>query len=73
MTIEELGLAIEQALEECPTSEVLSVITGSFVALVVEVTRRAGHDTNTNIVITDPNNERDITIHKPKVSDEPKD
>lgn len=61
--LEKLGAAIETALDECPIEDVMSVITGACVALVVAVTEQAGHDTNRDITISHPNNNRDITIH----------
>ncbi|MCU7371609.1 hypothetical protein PEC18_12300 [Paucibacter sp. O1-1] len=63
--IEALGAAIEHALDEAPVSDVLSVLTGSFVGLVVELARRQGHDENTQIYV-DGGLQRDITIHAPK-------
>ena len=63
--IEKLGAAIEQALDEAPVSDVLSVLTGAFVGLTVELVRREGHDANGEIKV-DGGNQRDITIHAPK-------
>lgn len=63
--IEKLGDAIRQALDDAPVADVLSVLTGAFVALTVEVVRRQGHDVNKKIEI-DGRTERDITIHAPK-------
>ena len=65
---ETLGQSIKDALEKYPTSDVLSVLTGSFVGLVVEMLRRGGLDTTSQITI-DGGLERDITIHAPKVKD----
>lgn len=63
--IEKLGAAIESALDEAPAADVLSVLTGAFVGLAVELVRRAGHDTGKEIKL-DGGSSRDITIHSPK-------
>lgn len=63
--IEKLGTAIVQALNEAPATDVLSILTGSFVSLTLELLRRQGHDVTTAIKI-DGGSERDITIHAPK-------
>lgn len=66
--IKKLADAIERALEKCPVSEVLSVLTGCFVGLTVELVRRQcgpGEDMNKPITI-DGGKSRDITIHAPK-------
>lgn len=63
--IAKLGAAIEHALEEAPVSEVLSILTGAFVGLTVELVRRKGHDINKEIKV-DGGQNRDITIHAPK-------
>lgn len=63
--IENLGSAISRALDEAPVSEVLSILTGAFVALTVELVRRQGHDVSQKIEV-DGGHERDITIHAPK-------
>jgi hypothetical protein len=63
--IENLGDAISRALDEAPVSDVLSVLTGAFVALTVELIRRKGLDVNQKIEV-DGGHERDITIHAPK-------
>lgn len=63
--VERLGAAIEQALDEAPVSDVLSILTGAFVGLAVELVRRQGHDTNMPIKV-DGGPNRDITIHAPK-------
>lgn len=60
-----LGAAIERALDECPVSEVLSVLTGALVGLSVELVRRKGHDISKEIRL-DGGDQRDITIHPPK-------
>lgn len=41
----------------------LSIVTSTFVSLVVEVCKRNGHDTDTDIVVN-RGDKRDITIHK---------
>jgi len=63
--LENLGDAIRRALDEEPVADVLSVLTGAFVSLTVELVRRQGHDVNQKIEI-DGRTERDITIHAPK-------
>jgi hypothetical protein len=63
--LENIGKAIEQALDEEAVSDVLSVLTGAFVGLTVEVVRRQGHDINKEIKV-DGGDQRDITIHAPK-------
>lgn len=63
--IEKLGAAIEQALADAPASDVLSILTGSFVSLTLELLRRQGHDVNKEVKI-DGGSKRDITIHAPK-------
>lgn len=63
--IENLGAAIERALDEAPVSDVLSILTGAFVGLTVEVVRRQGHDV-ANAITVDGGAQRDITIHPPK-------
>lgn len=63
--IEKLGQAISDALDEAPAADVLTVITGAFVGLTVEMVRRAGHDISKPITV-DGGKQRDITIHGPK-------
>jgi len=63
--IKRLGTAIEQALDEAPASDVLCILTGSFVSLTLELLRRQGHDVAKEIKI-DGGSERDITIHAAK-------
>lgn len=63
--IEKLGQAIEEALDEAPIGDVLSVLTGAFVILAVAVCKQQGHDTNLPITI-DGGEQRDVTIHPPK-------
>lgn len=63
--IEKLGVAIEAALDEAPVSDVLSVLTGAFVGLAVELVRRHGHDDIQEIKVNG-GQQRDITIHAPK-------
>lgn len=62
-----LGKAIEQALDECPVSDVLSVLTGSLVGLTVELVRRQGEDINKAITLNG-GDQRDITILPPKAA-----
>lgn len=61
----DMGTAIERALEECPTADVLAVITGTFVSLTVELCRRQGLDVTRQIRV-DGGKQRDVTIHEPK-------
>jgi hypothetical protein len=56
---------IELAQEDISTA--LSVLTGCFVSLVLEVMRREGHDPDGDIKI-DGGEKRDITIHAVKES-----
>lgn len=63
--IQRLGAAIEMALDECSPADVLSVLTGAFVGLTVELARRQGHDPDVQIKI-DGGTSRDITIHAKK-------
>lgn len=63
--LENLGNAIRRALDEEPVADVLSVLTGAFVSLTVELVRRQGHDVSQKIEI-DGGTERNITIHAPK-------
>jgi hypothetical protein len=60
-----LGEAIKKALAETSVDEVLSVLTGAFVGLTVEVLRRSGHESEKEIKI-DGGSQRDITIHAKK-------
>ena len=60
-----LGDAIERALEECPVSDVLSILTGYLVGLTVELVRRQGEDTNKSITLSG-GDQRDITIAPPQ-------
>jgi hypothetical protein len=62
-----LGAAIEHALDEAPVSDVLSILTGAFVGLTVELVRRQGHDVSQEIKV-DGGHSRDITIHALKMS-----
>ena len=60
--LDKLGAAIEKALDEAPVSDVLSILTGAFVGLTLEVVRRQGHDVNLPVKVNGGTN-RDITIH----------
>ncbi|UEP42712.1 hypothetical protein [Burkholderia sp. B21-005] len=64
--IEALGEAIDRALDDAPVTDVLAFVTGVFVGLTLELVRREGHDVNKEIRI-DGVEQRDITIHAPKV------
>lgn len=63
--IEKLGQAISDALDKAPAADVLTLLTGAFVSLTVELVRRQGHDVDREIRI-DGGEQRDITIHAPK-------
>ncbi|WP_334043656.1 hypothetical protein [Burkholderia ambifaria] len=63
--IERLSAAIEAALDHAPVSDVLSVLTGAFVGLTIELVRRQGYDVAKEIKV-DGGAQRDITIHAPK-------
>lgn len=67
IALKTLGGAIERALEECPVSDVLSILTGSLVGLAVELVRRQGEDTNKSITLSG-GDQRDITIGPPKAA-----
>ncbi|VWC53845.1 hypothetical protein BLA9940_02108 [Burkholderia aenigmatica] len=64
--IEALDEAIDRALDDAPVTDVLAFITGVFVGLTLELVRREGHDVDKEIRI-DGVEQRDITIHAPKV------
>lgn len=66
--IEQLGRAIEEALDEAPLSDVLSILTSAFVGVTLAVCKQQGHDTNLPIKI-DGGEQRDVTIHPPKEPD----
>ena len=63
--IKKLADAITTALKSCPTADVLSVLTSSFVSLTIELVRRSGNDVDKEVKI-DGGKMRDITIHAPK-------
>lgn len=65
--LEKMSQAITQALKTCPASDVLSVLTGSFVGLTVELVRRSGNDVDKEIKI-EGGDGRNITIHATKES-----
>lgn len=62
-----LGAAIEQALDEAPAADVLTILTGAFVGLTIELCRRQGADVTLPIKI-DGGPQRDVTIHPPKAA-----
>ena len=66
--IERLSAAIERALDKAPVADVLSVLTGAFVGLTVELVRRSGQDALGQINV-DGGPNRDITIHAVKGGD----
>lgn len=61
-----LNAAIVRALRGVPENVALTVLTGAFVGLVVELGRRQGHDMSREISI-DGGQLRDITIHAEKL------
>jgi hypothetical protein len=63
--LENLGAAIRHALDECPVSDVLAVLTGSLVGLAVELVRRQGHDTTKTITLAG-GEQRDVIISAQK-------
>jgi hypothetical protein len=65
--LNDLGAAIERAIDECPVSDVLSILTGSLVGLTVELVRRQGEDVNKSITLNG-GDQRDITISPPKAT-----
>lgn len=66
--IERLGNAIAQALDDAPVADVLSLLTGAFVSLTVELVRRQGHHDDSLPIKVDGGQNRDITIHPPKLA-----
>jgi hypothetical protein len=60
--IKNMAEAIERALDEAPTEDVLSLITSVFVGLTVFAVTQNGQDGNKEIKI-DGGSRRDITIH----------
>ncbi|HDR8930477.1 hypothetical protein [Burkholderia vietnamiensis] len=65
--LEALTEAVGHALAEAPVTEVLAVVTGVFVSLTIELVRRQGLDVNKEIKVNG-GQQRDITIHAPKVN-----
>ena len=63
--LEKLGAAIEQALEDAPIADVLSVLKGAFISITLELVRRQGHDADQPLMV-DGGPNRDVTIHPPK-------
>jgi ketosteroid isomerase-like protein len=64
--IDKLGAAIAEAVSTADVQDVLALLTGSFVALTLEMLRREGHDPKGDVLL-DGGENRDITIHAPKV------
>jgi ketosteroid isomerase-like protein len=64
--IDKLGAAIAEAVSNADVQDVLALLTGTFVALTLEMLRREGHDPKGDILL-DGGENRDITIHKAKV------
>ncbi len=68
MSTQQLQDACEQAflnLIQEDSEKALILVTGMFVGLTVEYSKRRGYDTDCDIKI-DGGTGRDITIHKPK-------
>jgi ketosteroid isomerase-like protein len=63
--IDKLGAAIAEAVSSADVQDVLALLTGTFVALTLEMLRREGHDPKGDILL-DGGENRDITIHKAK-------
>jgi hypothetical protein len=63
--IDNLRAALDRAINEEDTCDILSVITGSFVGLTIELVRLQGHD-QTKEIFLDGGQQRDITIHEEK-------
>jgi hypothetical protein len=63
--IETLGDAITTALDNADISDVLALLTGTFVGITLEIVRREGGDTG-KLIRLDGGENRDITIHEPK-------
>jgi cell division ATPase FtsA len=66
VAIERLGDAIATAVQTADVQDVLALLTGSFVSLTLEMLRRGGHDPKGDVLL-DGGENRDITIHAPKV------
>lgn len=68
-SLEKMSAAISKALDDCSVSDVLTVLTGCFVGLTVELVRRhQGEAATNNEIKVDGGAERDITIHAPKTA-----
>lgn len=63
--LEGLGDAIADALDECPATDVLSVLTGALVGLAVELVRRQGLDATKSITLAG-GEQRDVIISAQK-------
>lgn len=63
--LDRIDKTILDALAKHPAGEVLTILTGHFVGLVVEVLRRSGNTPDGEIHI-DGGKRRDITIHAVK-------
>lgn len=62
--LEAIGEAIMSALEACPASEVLQVVTGAFVGMTVEIVRsQVGPEALEKPIQIDGCGNRNITIH----------
>lgn len=66
--LKDMGEAIELAIQECPASDVLSILASALVGLTVELVLRQKGDTDELITI-DGVAQRAITIHPPKRTD----
>jgi hypothetical protein len=64
--IDALGEAISNAIRDADISDVLALLTGTFVGITLEIVRREGQDPSKEIKL-DGGENRDITIHAAKV------
>jgi hypothetical protein len=63
--LNDLGESIINAVHSAPASDVLSILTGAFVSLTLELARHQGYDDSLEMKI-DGGKSRDITIHAKK-------
>lgn len=67
MPLENLHLAIEDALKKATVAEVLGVLAGAFVGIIEAAAEEAGHDPDLEMRM-DGGKHRDITIHATKTN-----
>lgn len=63
--LDDLGTAVERALDEHSVADVLCILTGAVVGLAVELVRRQGED-HTKAITLDGGALRDVTISAAK-------